>query len=86
MDGANLEGADARAADFESARLSHANLHNARLEGSFGTNAKFGEVNIEGADLTDMILRPDTEAYLCDLAKGTNPETGRDTYDTLFCP
>jgi uncharacterized protein YjbI with pentapeptide repeats len=86
MDGANLEGADARAADFESARLTHANFHNARLEGAFGTNTKFGEVNIEGADLTEMILRPDTEAYLCGLATGTNPETGRNTRETLFCP
>ncbi|MCT0255095.1 MULTISPECIES: pentapeptide repeat-containing protein [unclassified Synechocystis] len=86
MDGAILEGADARSADFESARLTHANLRNARLEGSFGTNTKFGEVDIEGADLTDIILRPDTEEYLCERAKGTNPVTGRQTKDTLFCP
>jgi hypothetical protein len=56
------------------------------LEGSFGTNTKFGEVDIEGADLTDIILRPDVEDYLCERAKGTNPETGRQTKDTLFCP
>ncbi|MBE9174956.1 pentapeptide repeat-containing protein [Synechocystis salina LEGE 06155] len=86
MDGAILEGADARGVDFESARLTHANLRNARLEGSFGTNTKFGEVDIEGADLTDIILRPDTEEYLCGLAKGTNPVTGRQTKDTIFCP
>ncbi|MBD2654870.1 pentapeptide repeat-containing protein [Synechocystis sp. FACHB-383] len=86
MDGAILEGADARGVDFESARLTHANLRNARLEGSFGTNTKFGEVDIEGADLTDIILRLDTEEYLCGLAKGTNPTTGRQTKDTLFCP
>ncbi|WP_237269581.1 pentapeptide repeat-containing protein [Synechocystis sp. CACIAM 05] len=86
MDGAILEGADARGVDFESARLTHANLRNARLEGSFGTNTKFGEVDIEGADLTDIILRPDTEDYLCGLAKGTNPVTGRETKETLFCP
>ncbi len=86
MDRANLDSVDARAADFESARLTYANLHNARLEGSFGTNTKFGEVNIEGADLTDIILRPDTEDYLCERAAGTNPITGRNTKDTLFCP
>ncbi|MBE9203102.1 pentapeptide repeat-containing protein [Synechocystis salina LEGE 06099] len=86
MDGAILEGADARGVDFESARLTHANLRNARLEGSFGTNTKFGEVYIEGADLTDIILRPDTEDYLCGLATGTNPVTGRETKETLFCP
>lgn len=86
MDGAILEGADARGADFESARLTKANLRNARLEGSFGTNTKFGEVDIEGADFTDIILRPDVEDYLCERARGTNPETGRQTKDTLFCP
>jgi uncharacterized protein YjbI with pentapeptide repeats len=85
LESANFEAADLRASDFESSRLTHANLTNALLEGAFGTNAKFGEAIITGADFTDIILRPDTEAYLCGLAQGTNPITGRNTLDTLFC-
>ncbi|MBJ7899201.1 MAG: pentapeptide repeat-containing protein [Cyanobacteria bacterium RI_101] len=86
LDSANFENADLRGADFESARLTYANFHNARLEGAFGTNTKFGEANIEGADFTDMILRPDVEAYLCSRAAGVNPVTGRATKETLYCP
>lgn len=85
LEGANFEGANLRATDFESARLTHTNFKNAVLEGAFGTNIKVGEANIEGADFTDMILRPDIEAYLCERARGTNPETGRPTRETLFC-
>ncbi len=85
LESANFTGANLRASDFESARLTHANFTDAVLEGAFGTNTKWGEAVITGADFTDMILRPDVENYLCGLAQGKNPETGRNTRDTLFC-
>ena len=82
----NFEGANLTNADLESTRLTRANLTNAILVGAFLTNIKIEGVIIDGADFTDAILRPDTEKLLCQIAKGTNPVTGRNTHDTLYCP
>jgi uncharacterized protein YjbI with pentapeptide repeats len=86
LEGANFEGADLRGADLESARLTDANFTNANLEGAFATNTLVGGVKITGADFTDVLLSLKTEKILCDLAEGTNPTTGRNTHDTLYCP
>lgn len=86
MESANLEDANLTNAVLDSARMTRVNLHNAILEGAFATNTKFEKANIEGADFTDVILRPDVEELLCGMAIGTNPVTGRNTRDTLYCP
>ncbi|MGK7944130.1 MAG: pentapeptide repeat-containing protein [Microcystaceae cyanobacterium] len=83
---ANFEGADLRAADLESSRLTNANFKNAILEGAFAVNTLFNGANIEGADFTDILLSLETEEKLCEIASGTNPITGRNTKETLFCP
>jgi uncharacterized protein YjbI with pentapeptide repeats len=85
LEGANFEGADLTGADLESARLTRTNFSNAILEGAFATNTLFNGAIIDGADFTDVLLRLDTEKKLCDIAKGTNPVTGRNTRDTLNC-
>jgi uncharacterized protein YjbI with pentapeptide repeats len=85
LEGANLEGADFRNATLDTARFSHANLTNANLEGAFAFNAKFTEATIDGADFTDIEMRQDAQKQLCQLAKGTNPVTGRATRETLNC-
>lgn len=86
LQGANLEGADLRNATLATARLTRANLTNALLEGAFAFNAKFDGAIIDGADFTDVELRKDAQTVLCQLAKGTNPVTGRQTRETLNCP
>jgi uncharacterized protein YjbI with pentapeptide repeats len=86
LEAANLEGANLSNATLDTARLSSANLTNAILEGAFAFNAKFEGATIEGADFTDVEVRQDAQVLLCKIAKGTNPQTGRNTRDTLDCP
>ncbi|QLE55399.1 pentapeptide repeat-containing protein [Nostoc sp. TCL26-01] len=86
LESANLEGANLTNSTLDSARLIKSNLTNAILEGAFAANAKFDGAIIDGADFTDVLLRPDEQKKLCKVAQGTNPTTGRDTRDTLFCP
>jgi uncharacterized protein YjbI with pentapeptide repeats len=86
LESANFEEANLTNATLDSARFIKANLTNAVLEGAFAANAKFDGAIVDGADFTDVLLRPDEQKKLCQVAKGTNPSTGRDTRETLFCP
>ncbi|NJN24007.1 MAG: pentapeptide repeat-containing protein [Acaryochloridaceae cyanobacterium RL_2_7] len=83
--GANLEGADLSYATLDSAELVKTNLNNANLEGAFAHSAQFEGATIVGADFTDVDLRSDAQAMLCEIAEGTNPVTHRETRETLYC-
>lgn len=81
----NFEGADLSYATLDTARFNKANLTNAILEGAFAYKTDFTDATIEGADFTDVLLRRDMQDKLCAVAAGTNPVTGRNTRDTLYC-
>ncbi len=83
---ANLEGANLRGATLDGASLAGANLKDAVLEGAYAINIDFRGINIEGADFTDVLLNPKDNDKLCEVASGTNPTTGRETRETLYCP
>ncbi len=86
LDRANLEGANLRGATLDGATLIKANLKDAVLEGAYVISANFRDANIEGADFTDVLFDPRVNNMLCEVASGTNPVTGRDTRETLYCP
>ena len=83
---ANLRGADLREATLDSAVLKGTDLRDAWLENSFAFNTRFEEVRIDGADFTNVDLRPDARKVLCAVATGTHPISQRLTRDTLDCP
>jgi uncharacterized protein YjbI with pentapeptide repeats len=85
MKESNLTGANLSYSTLDNARLDKANLTNAVIEGSFAYGTSFNNVIIEGADFTDVDLRPSTRQKLCQVAKGKNPTTGRLTRETLEC-
>ncbi len=83
----NFEGADMRGAVLDSARIGHANFTNANLEGAYLASVKITPSTvIDGADFTDALILKNENEKLCELAQGTNPTTGRDTAETLYCP
>jgi hypothetical protein len=44
------------------------------------------QVNINGSDWTDVVLRKDIQKELCAIADGVNPTTGVSTRESLLCP
>ena len=83
---ADMTGVNMTGATLDSARFIRTNLTNAILEGAYAFDTDFRGAIIDGADFTDVLLDPKVNDLLCDVAQGTNPVTGRNTRDTLYCP
>ncbi|GJD12085.1 Thylakoid lumenal 15 kDa protein 1, chloroplastic [Galdieria sulphuraria] len=83
---ANLEDADLTEANLELANLRSAKLKNAVLRRAyFSGNTRLENVDIDGADFSEVILRKDQKKYLCNIANGTNSHTGVETKTSLGC-
>ena len=85
MKEADMTGANLSYSTLDNARLDRANLTNAIAEGAFAYGTSFIDVIVDGADFTDVDLRPPVRKRLCQVAKGQNPTTGRFTRETLEC-
>lgn len=87
LSGTNLRGADLSGADLKGANLSGANLREAILTGANLLEARLANlISIDGADFTEVAnLSAEKRGYLCSIASGAHPDTGRDTGATLGC-
>mmetsp|Transcript_4589 Transcript_4589/g.11823 ORF Transcript_4589/g.11823 Transcript_4589/m.11823 type:complete len:188 (+) Transcript_4589:55-618(+) len=85
--GADLSGCDLTAASFEGANLDGTVLTNAVAEGTAFSQTLEGVGDVRGVDFTDAVIRSDINKKLCARpdAAGTNPKTGVETRDSLFC-
>lgn len=68
-------------------------MDGASLKGANAVGAYFGAslldvASMEGADFTDAQVPVKTQILVCerDDVKGTNPNTGADTRESLMCP
>ena len=85
--GSDFSYSDLRGAVLDSARIGHTNFTNANLEGAYLASVKITPSTvIDGADFTDALILKNENDKLCELATGTNPDTGVDTAESLYCP
>ena len=82
---ADLSNANLTAATLDSSFLVGTNLENAVLEDSFAFDTHFENVNIIGADFTNVLMDDEQFTSLCAVAEGRNTFTGRNTRETLGC-
>jgi uncharacterized protein YjbI with pentapeptide repeats len=87
LSGTNLRGADFSGANLGGANLSGANLREANLTGANLLGARLANlVSIGDADFTGVEgLSEEAKEYLCSIASGIHPGTGRSTRATLSC-
>lgn len=86
---ADFTDADIRGASLEDTSMDEAVLTGANAAGAYFSASLLDAASIENVDFSDASIPPKTLQNICnkpDFAKGTNPQTGIETRDSLFCP
>ena len=84
----NFDGADLTGASLEEAGLDGSSFRDSVMVSSYLTRTILDAKDIKGADFSEAIMPEKTAKALCSRADatGTNPTTGVETRESLFCP
>ena len=83
-----FDGADLTGASLEEAGLDGSSFKDSVMVSSYLTRTILDAKDIKGADFSEAIMPEKTAKALCSRADatGTNPTTGVETRESLFCP
>lgn len=85
---ADFTGADLRGASLEDTSMDGAVFKDANAAGAYFSASILDAKDLENADFTDAQFPAKTLSQMCarDDVRGTNPQTGVDTRESLMCP